>query len=118
MTTVTDLNTLSLPQPHKDTLAYMLTKLQDYPIVKNIILFGSCARQTPSQHSDIDLALIVSEPITPEEEWDIDYGIRNWETNLPCDIIFLPEYALQQDTSGDTIIRPILQEGVQLSGFL
>jgi len=118
MITITDIEQLILPQPHKDAITHMLIKLQEYPVVKNIILFGSCARQCPSLQSDIDLALITAEEITPEDEWDIDSSIRNWDINLPCDIIFLPEYALKQIPKGDTIIRPILQEGVQLDGLL
>jgi len=92
--------------------------LKAIKIIKSIILFGSCARQSPSPKSDIDLAIITSEPISPEDEWDIDFNIRDWDTNLPCDIIFLPEQALGQSPVGDTIIRPILREGVQLDGLL
>ena len=118
MTTVTHINQLSLPETYKDVLTHMLTKLQDYPIVKDIILFGSCARQEAATHSDIDLAIVVSNPISPKEEWDIDNGIRNWDTNIACDIIFIPEAAFEREPTGDTVIRPILQEGVRISGLL
>lgn len=118
MISIVDLNQLSLPGLYKETLASMISKLKDYPVVKDVILFGSCARQDVSHKSDIDLALVVSEPITPEEEWNIDYSIRNWNVNIPCDVIFLPEDAFKQEIQGETIIRPILREGVRLSGLL
>ena len=118
MITIVDINQLSLPELYKETLASMISRLQEYPVVKDIILFGSCARQDVSQNSDIDLALVISEPISPEEEWNIDYSIRNWDINIPCDVIFLPEDAFKQEIRGETIIRPILREGVRLSGLL
>ncbi len=118
MTTINDINQLSLPDLYKETLAFMVSKLQDFPIVKDVILFGSCARQDISKYSDIDLALVVDEPISFEEEGEIDWAIRKWESNLPCDIIFIPEYAFSQEIKGETVIRPILREGVRLSGLL
>ncbi len=118
LTTIMDINQLSLPEPYKETLEYMVSKIRDFPIIKDIILFGSCARQNLSRHSDIDLALVVSEAISPEEEWHIDYSIRNWNVGLPCDVIFIPERAFDQEIEGETVIRPILREGVRLSGLL
>ena len=116
--TITDLDQLSLPELYKETIVFMVSKLQEFPVVKDVILFGSCVRQQVSQYSDIDLALVVSEPISPEEEWDIDYSIRNWDANLPCDVIFIPVSAFEQEIKGETIIRPILREGVSLNGLL
>ena len=118
MTTVTHINQLSLPETYKETLTHMLAKLRDYPIVRDIILFGSCARQDASIRSDIDLAIVVSKPISPKEEWDIDNNIRNWEADIACDIIFIPEAAFEREPIGNTVIRPILQEGVRLGGLL
>jgi len=118
MTTTIDINQLSIPERHKKVLTFMVSKLEDFPIVEEIILFGSCARQDVSDKSDIDLALVISEPISIEEEWDIDNSIRDWDSNLPCDIIFIPSEAFEQEIKGGTVIRPILREGVRLSGLL
>ena len=107
-----------MPELYKDTLVFMLTKLQEFPVVKDIILFGSCARQDVSRYSDIDLALVVEEPISPDEEGKIDWAIRKWDSNLPCDVIFIPKYAFNNEIKGETVIRPILREGVRLSGLL
>ena len=117
MTAILDINQLSLPEKYKETISFMLSKLQAFPVVKDAILFGSCARQGVSKFSDIDLAIVVSEPISPEEEWNIDNSIRNWDANLPCDIIFIPADAFEHEIKGETIIRPILREGVRLSGL-
>jgi predicted nucleotidyltransferase len=115
---IIDINNLSLPELHKETLMHMVSKLQDFPIVEDIILFGSCAKQDASQRSDIDIAVVVSEPISPEEEWNIDNYIRYWDANLPCDVIFIPASALEQAIEGETVIRPILREGVRLGELL
>jgi len=118
LTTITDINQLSLPELHKETIMIMIERLRDFPIVKDIILFGSCARQSVSEYSDIDVALVVTEALHPEDEWRIDYSIRNWNANIACDVIFLPEEVFEREVKGDTIIRPILHEGVRLSGLL
>ena len=118
MKTIADINQLYLPVQYKEAISYMIYRLKDFPVIKDVILFGSCARQGVSTHSDIDLALVVSEPISPEEEWDIDNYIRNWEADIPCDIVFIPAAAFEREIKGETIIRPIMREGVQLSGLL
>jgi predicted nucleotidyltransferase len=118
MITINNINQLSLPDIYKKTISSMILKLQEFPEVKDIILFGGCARQNVSQDSDIDLALIISKPISIEDEWLIDNSIRNWETNLPCDIIFISEEAFNQEIHGETIIRPILREGIRLNELL
>lgn len=118
MKAISNISQLSLPDVYKETLIHMVSRLHAFPAVKNIILFGSCARKEVSMGSDIDLALVVSEPLTLEEEWNIDNSIRNWDTMLPCDVIFLPEAVLSGDVHGETVIRPILQEGVVLNELL
>lgn len=118
MTVITDIKQLSLPEQYKHTLSFIISRLHKFPVVRDAILFGSCARQDATRHSDIDLALVVDKPLSPEEEWDIDNSIRDWDTNLPCDIIFIPAEAFEQEVKGESIIRPILREGVQLSGLL
>jgi len=118
MKTIENINQLKIPDNYKKTLNHMIHKLQEFPIIKDVILFGSCAREKVTNGSDIDLALIISEPITFLEEWDIDCSIRSWDAMLPCDVIFLHEHLFTSEIKGETIIRPILQEGVRLSGLL
>ena len=118
MKKINDIDQLSLPALYKSTISFMVNKLREFPIVKDIILFGGCARQNISACSDIDLVLVVAEPLSMEDEWSIDYSIRKWEVNLPCDIIFITSDALNQEIKGETIIRPILREGILLNGLL
>jgi len=56
--------------------------------------------------------------LSPEEEWNIDNSIRNWDVNLPYDVIFIPEKIFEQEIKGETVIRPILREGIRLSGLI
>ena len=118
MRAIFDINQLSLPKAYKEALTFMISKIQEFPVINDVILFGSCARQGVSQYSDIDLALVVSKVLSPEEEWSIDNSIRNWDVNLPCDVIFIPEKIFEQEIKGETVIRPILREGIRLSGLL
>jgi len=96
----------------------MVTKLQDYPEVKDIILFGSCARSEVKNNSDIDLALVIDEPVSVEREGDINYEIRHWGHSLPLDTIFIPREIFDREIKGETVIRPILREGLRLNGLL
>ena len=118
MTTITDIDQLSLPEIYNETILHMVSKIREFPVVKGVILFGSCARQNVSEYSDIDLALVVPEPLSIEEEWNIDSLIRNWDTNLACDVIFVPENVFDKEIKGDTVIRAIVNEGVRLDGLL
>ena len=118
MKTITNINELSLPELYKKTIVFMVDRLRAFPIIKDIILFGGCARQDITLNSDIDLALVISESISLEEEWNIDNFIRDWNANIACDVIFLPEEALEREVRGETIVRPIIREGVRLGGFL
>lgn len=46
---------------------YELTNL-DFANIERIILFGSVAKHTAAIHSDIDIAIITKEPVTPREQ--------------------------------------------------
>jgi len=113
-----DINDLDIPDKYKESILHMVTKLQDYPVVKEIILFGSCARSQVKKNSDIDMALVVEEPISIQDEGDIDYEIRHWDYGLPCDIIFISRGLFNKEVHGETVIRPILREGLILNGLL
>jgi predicted nucleotidyltransferase len=118
MRTISDINELEIPYVYKKVLMHMLKELKNFPVVKSAILFGSCARGETTSKSDIDLALIVSEPISVDEEGIIDESIRDLDDILPCDVLVIPEARLHGDTTGNNVIRPILLEGVMLDELL
>lgn len=73
------------------SLKTVVAQLKKLPYVQAVILFGSHARGTARQDSDIDLAVVTNEA-TEKEEWDIiektdDFDISSF-SRLPLVIQF------------------------------
>lgn len=73
------------------SLKAVVAQLKKLPYVQAVILFGSHARGTARQDSDIDLAVVTNEA-TEKEEWDIiektdDFDISSF-SRLPLVIQF------------------------------
>ena len=113
-----DINDLDIPDNYKESILHMVMKLQEYPVVKDIILFGSCVRGEVQNNSDIDIAVVVEKELSPQEEWDIDEASRHQGHCLPCDVIFIPQEIFNRSIEGETIIRPLLREGLRLNELL
>ena len=55
-----------MSERHKNAMTYALKKIQQSPIalyVKNVILYGSCARGEASWGSDVDLCVLLNEDV-------------------------------------------------------
>ena len=55
-----------MSERHKNAMTYALKKIQQSPIalyVKNVILYGSCARGEASWGSDVDLCVFLNEDV-------------------------------------------------------
>ena len=113
-----DINDLDIPDNYKESILHMVTKVQEYPVVKEIILFGSCARSQVKKNSDIDMAFVVDEPIPDEYEVNMYLDIRHWDNRLNCDVIVIPREIFDREVRGETVIRSILREGLMLNGLL
>jgi uncharacterized protein len=86
-----------------------IKKLSKLPFVEKIILFGSRARKTNRERSDIDLAIVC--PTATETEWNIQLMdiIEEADTLLKID-------CLRFDTlkSDSKIKKEILEDGIIL----
>ena len=84
----------------------LVQQLSEEPSVQRVLLFGSRARGTARDRSDIDLA--IDAPCASEQEWDrIAVAVDEAETLLRIDLIRLDE------ASGD-FREEIEREGVVL----
>ena len=84
----------------------LVQQLSEEPSVQRVLLFGSRARGTARDRSDIDLA--IDAPDASEQEWDrIAVAVDEAETLLRIDLIRLDE------ASGD-FREEIEREGVVL----
>ena len=52
---------------HDELVAYALPRLAQNDFVQKVYLFGSCARQTETWDSDVDLFVVVDDAITDRE---------------------------------------------------
>ena len=69
---------------HDDLISYVLPILSDNPFVQKVYLFGSCARNTETWGSDVDLFVVVDDSISDQE-------IRQLQTSAVPDDFRLPE---------------------------
>ena len=121
MQKVKSLDDLNLPAKFHSFLAIFLYNISDIKTVKEVILFGSCARGDVKQTSDIDL-LILGEKISEDDEDKIyiacppAYGTPSY---LPCDIIVSNRTTFEKykDVPG-MVHRWIEREGVNLSELI
>ncbi|HZI20166.1 MAG TPA: nucleotidyltransferase domain-containing protein [Pyrinomonadaceae bacterium] len=99
----------------KDQLAAITDAIKHITNPKLVILFGSQARGTADQHSDIDLLVIGDRPLN--EVWSRRREIGKIRrslppTKIPVDILFFtPDEVLKWRDTTNHIISEAFQEG-------
>lgn len=71
MYAIKSLDELDLPNKHKKFIESYLKNISKYDCIDRIILFGSCAKGTADEYSDVDLFVITSEDIPEDLEYEI-----------------------------------------------
>ena len=71
MHTVKNLNELNLPGKHKKFIENYVKNVSKFKCIEKIILFGSCAKGTANEKSDVDIFVITTEDIPDELEYEI-----------------------------------------------
>jgi len=82
--------------------------LLQQPSIHFAILFGSVAKQTHTPDSDIDIAIELSRPLTPETKLNLLQAFSEL-TNRKIDLVDLK-------TVGEPLLNQILQHGKILKG--
>lgn len=98
-----------MSERHKKAMTYALQKIQQSPIalyVKNVILYGSCARGEASWGSDVDLCVLLNEDVRK---------LPNY-----AQIIHLLKGTISEDDahSAETDIKFVIGDEWQNSGML
>ena len=101
--------TREMSERHKNAMTYALKKIQQSPIdlyVKNVILYGSCARGEASWGSDVDLCVLLNEDVRK---------LPNY-----AQIIHLLKGTISEDDahSAETDIKFVIGDEWQNSGML
>ncbi len=90
--------------------------LQDVPGTEEIILFGSYARGTAEERSDLDIAIITGQVFERKEKLRILTELR-WDTaqrGYNVDYILKPRREYLQESEQPTLFRTIAREGNRL----
>jgi predicted nucleotidyltransferase len=92
--------------------AAMLLK-SDLP-VERVILFGSKARGTGTEDSDIDLLVLTSRPVTPLLRREV--SDRLFEVNLRNDVLLCSTMVSEEDWSNGLIRHMLIHSEVERDG--
>jgi len=118
---VSTLDVLNLPSKHKNFITQYLKNIGSFSCIYKVILFGSCAKGTASENSDVDIFVITLDDIPEELEYEIIFD------NVPVldegyvknDILLKSRhiYDKYKNTSG-MLQKAVESEGVDISGIL
>ena len=119
MRTVQSIEELNIPLEYQSYISNYIDNLSAIPYISRVILFGSCARESVTRYSDIDIFITVNREISLDEEVLIVCDSRPpySENTLPLDILVQSEEKFSQyiDTFG-MVQKQVYREGVELSG--
>ena len=82
--------------------------------INKMILFGSRARGDADQHSDMDIAVILNEPV---EEKDIDYvSDCAWEAGFEYGIVVVPVVFTREEWENSPERSSLLVQAAEMDG--
>jgi len=89
--------------------------------VDTVYLFGSCAKGTATDNSDVDLLVITHDDVSDEshEAFDVLYGGTDdlpLDKYVSCDILTASTIDFINDAT--PLIRTVKKEGIELNGLL
>ena len=118
---IRNLDELNLPSKHKKFITQYLKNIGNFSCIYKVILFGSCAKGTAGENSDVDIFVITLDDIPEELEYEITFD------NVPVldegyvknDILLKSRdiYDKYKNTSG-MLQKAVESEGVDISGIL
>ena len=121
MQTVESLSVLDIPEAYKMYITEFVMNISAIPFISRVILFGSCAKETVTKHSDIDLFITTDREITEDEEMLIAFhSLPPFSVStIPIDIIVQSESVFTSlvDQVG-MIQKQVIKYGVDLSELL
>ncbi len=112
------LQDISLRDNDREAIKAALVVLKGQFPVEEVILFGSKARGSSDEHSDIDLLVITARPIQWREEKAIVEAL--FDLGMEYDVIFSPLFATHEEWDKGVfkrfpIYREIMEEGAVAS---
>jgi predicted nucleotidyltransferase len=110
-----------LPPTQKYVINHLLDKFIGNPHIDSIFLFGSCAKATINDDSDIDIFVVTTDKVSDDshEAFGLLYGGTDdipLENYVSCDILTASKEEFQRDMT--PLIKTVKKEGVELIGLL
>lgn len=110
-----------LPASFVDTINSIMEIIMTVDDVGKVIMFGSCSRGTQTDHSDIDLLLVLNSDGSnmPFGKLEEKVGISIYEQfdsnyKKPVDLLFADERVFVNSTRPDSVYYHIKRDGVTL----
>ena len=118
---VNSVNELNIPIKHKRFIEQYLNNIRKFDCLSKVFLFGSCAKETATSNSDVDLFLLTKQKIPEDIEFSIIFDSIPTvaEGYIKNDVLLKSEaeYNQYKDAVG-MVQKAIEAEGVDLSGLL
>jgi len=103
-----------MTDPEKRILDKFKVLLSDRVSIYKMILFGSRARGDADQYSDMDIAVILNEPV---EEKDIDYvSDCAWEAGFEYGIVVVPVVFTREEWEDSPERSSLLVQAAEMEG--
>ncbi len=115
------LNALNIPDNYKEYLGQYLANISDIPYIHTVYLFGSCANETVTGYSDIDIFITTDREITDDEEAELAlYRRPNYSYKIiPMDIIIQTNNKFNEFTNTIGMLQnQIARKGINMNGLL
>ncbi len=100
----------------REQLKAIAGRLRERYRAERVLLYGSFARGTPTEHSDIDLLVVApTKERFYERVGSVLAAVRDISLGLPlAPIVLTPEELSERIARGDQFILEIVQTGVEL----
>ena len=105
---------LSLVKPYiQQFLIHYISKFEEVKIdVDSLILFGSHARGTAVLSSDVDIAVVMKEPLTSEERGHLRSLGEEVNDMIETNLFFTTRQAVEESTQTFDTNKYIREEGI------
>ncbi len=106
------IDSIPLPDGLACELESLLSSIRSDPSVRTIILFGSTARGTRNEHSDIDLLVLVDDAVNHEPLTSVKIRMQAiGKISFPLDVIVESVTDYEERKPFPTLERKIAREG-------
>jgi len=112
---------LHIPSTQKYVINHIYSKLRKNPVVNTVFLFGSCAKGTANDESDVDIFVVTNRSVhdDSDEAFDFIYGATDdipLDKYVSCDILTASTEDFQENAT--PLVKIIKNEGIELNGLL